>query len=933
MTLGPLLFLAPLALLALIALPIIWWILRATPPMPQEAALPSLRLLDGIEQTEETPAHTPWWILLLRLAAAAFAIIGSAGPIYAPGAQIDTADDGPLLIVVDDGWTSGSRWGEIIDAARANLETVSRDTPIHLLTTAPRMRAFDPATRTERQDMAQRLVSLEPSPWAVDRNDALARLDASGLEPARIFWASSGMQGMTVAGDRDDTLSGEDFAKALSTLAPLTIYAAPPRAAMAIASLEVDATGAFVTVARAQAGSSADFFVSALSRDGTAIATASATFEAGALMTGARFSLPPAALSRVDRFRLTGVEGAGAIWLWDSAARRPNIGLVSDGEATQPLLSDLHYVRQALSPFALIQEGTLEDAVRAAPDAIILTDIGEIPPADLGTLTDWVTGGGALIRFAGPRLAAQGDALTPTPLRRSSRALGGALAWDKPQSLAPFPVTSPFSGLAVPADTKVRQQVLARPAPDLDTKTWARLEDGSPLVTAAPLGSGMLVLYHVTAGPDWSDLPYAGVFVEMLRRSIAAGQAQTIADADGLYAPQSVLDGFGRLVQPSDVAAPISAANFPATVPSEINPPGLYQGPAGSLALNTARDYVPDSITDWPAAATLLGDAQARALPLAGLALGLALLLIAIDLLVALMTAGRLSSSRNPRSAALLLAIALPMTLPVGLGAPAADAQWSSDQLSEEELENPALALRFGYVLSGDADSDTRVEQGLAGLSRYLTERTSVSPAPPNAVDPEIGPLELYPLIYLAVPDNATPLSPQAISNLNAYMRVGGALVIDTRNGTSAGGESDFSGLQNLLAGLDAPALAPVPPDHVVTRSYYLIDGFPGRYSGRKLWIDASTITPSERRGDGVSSIFIGDADWVSAWASNARGQGLYSVDGGKLQREYALRFGINLAMHILTGNYKEDQVHLPTLLERLGRDEPLTTPEDEVQE
>ena len=922
MTLGPFLFLAPLALLALVALPVIWWILRATPPMPQEAALPSLRLLEGIEPSEETPAHTPWWILLLRLAAAALAIIGLSGPIYAPGTQADTGEDGPLLIVIDDGWTSAPRWGELVDAARANLETVSRDTPIHLLTTAPRSRAFDPATRTERPDMAQRLASLDPSPWATDRRDALARLDASGLTPQRIFWASSGMDDPTGQTDPDGTdtqtgLSGAAFAAALAARAPLTIYAAPPRTGMAITALDVDATGALVTLVRVQTATEADLFVSALSRDGTGIATASAHFEAGAATTGARFTLPPAALSRADRFRIAGVEGAGVIWLWDSAARRPRIGLVSDGEVTQPLLSDLHYVRQALAPFAIIEEGTLENLVLAAPDAIIMTDIGEIPEADLGRLTDWVNGGGALIRFAGPRLAAQGDALTPTPLRRASRALGGALAWDEPQSLAPFPPSSPFSGLPTPTDAKIRQQVLARPAPDLDEKTWARLEDGSPLVTAAPLGSGMVVLYHITAGPDWSDLPYAGVFVEMLRRSIAAGQSQTIANADGLYAPQLVLDGFGRLVPPSDLAAPISAADFPQTQPSEVNPPGLYQGPAGSLALNAARDYIPAPITDWPAGATLLGDAEARALPLAGLALGLALALIAIDLLVALATAGRLTTTRAARTTALLITLTLPLT-----GPSAVQNSAEAQVYSEEELANPALLMRFGYILTGDTDTDKRVQEGLTGLSRYLTERTSVAPSTPDAVDPETDPLELYPLIYLAVPETARPLSPDAIANLNAYMRTGGALILDTRNGASVSGESDFSGLQNLLAGLDAPSLAPVPADHVVTRSYYLIDSFPGRYSGRKLWIDASTITPGERRGDGVSSLFVGDADWVSAWASDARGRALYGVDGGKLQREYALRFGINLAMHILTGNYKEDQVHLPTLLERLGQDD-----------
>ena len=85
--------------------------------------------------------------------------------------------------------------------------------------------------------------------------------------------------------------------------------------------------------------------------------------------------------------------------------------------------------------------------------------------------------------------------------------------------------------------------------------------------------------------------------------------------------------------------------------------------------------------------------------------------------------------------------------------------------------------------------------------------------------------------------------------------------------------------------------------------------------------MDATTIDPKERRGDGVSGLFVGDADWATAWAGDERGRALYTVDGGRRGRELAIRFGVNLIMHVLTGNYKEDQVHLPILLERLGED------------
>ena len=158
-------------------------------------------------------------------------------------------------------------------------------------------------------------------------------------------------------------------------------------------------------------------------------------------------------------------------------------------------------------------------------------------------------------------------------------------------------------------------------------------------------------------------------------------------------------------------------------------------------------------------------------------------------------------------------------------------------------------------------------------------------------------------------------------------MRGGGALIIDTRNGGTVGQAADFSSIETLLEGLDAPAMVPVPNDHVLTRSFYLVDGFPGRYTGRALWIEAPAADAAQRRGDGVSHLFIGDADWAAAWAIDERGRPLYSVDGGQQQREMANRFGVNLVMYILTGNYKEDQVHLPAWWERSGRTP--NTPDD----
>jgi hypothetical protein len=131
--------------------------------------------------------------------------------------------------------------------------------------------------------------------------------------------------------------------------------------------------------------------------------------------------------------------------------------------------------------------------------------------------------------------------------------------------------------------------------------------------------------------------------------------------------------------------------------------------------------------------------------------------------------------------------------------------------------------------------------------------------------------------------------------------------------------------LRRLTAKLDLPPLEVVPPDHVLTKTFYILHDFPGRWAGGKVWIEALPPAGPDagpvRGGDGVSPVIIGGNDWAGAWAVDAQGHPLVDVmPGGARQREMAIRFGINVVMYALTGNYKADQVHAPAILERMGK-------------
>ncbi len=202
----------------------------------------------------------------------------------------------------------------------------------------------------------------------------------------------------------------------------------------------------------------------------------------------------------IARLEIAGERSAGAVQLLDKRWRRRAIGIVSGStnDTAQPLLASTFYLTRALAPFADVRlgdHGAPQQAITQFLDQklpmMVLADVGTLSPEIRERINAWIEQGGVLVRFAGPRLAQADDDLVPVKLRRGGRSLGGSLTWEKPQHLAAFAADGPFSGLAVPKDITVSRQVLAEPDAVLATKSWASLEDGTPLVTGERRGKGI----------------------------------------------------------------------------------------------------------------------------------------------------------------------------------------------------------------------------------------------------------------------------------------------------------------------------------------------------------------------------------------------------------------------------------------------------------
>ncbi|MEQ1618679.1 MAG: DUF4159 domain-containing protein [Terricaulis sp.] len=875
MNLGPILFAAPGAFLALLALPALWWLMRATPPPPQRTPFPPARLLQGVQTQEHARDRAPWWLLLLRALAATLLILAFARPTLSPGAFVQS---GRTLIVIDDGWPTAPNWSEARDVAIAAASEAERaGAPVFLLLTAPNTPPRDPGEALTGADARALITRLEPKPWRPDRADAAQRLARSQAKYDRIVWISDGL----------DDSGAQALASELQQRGPVSAYL-PASTARALISSAVTPEGVVVEARRAGNGP-ASGAVAAETADGRALGAGELRFRGDELSARARIALPPEIAARAARVRIVGEQGAGAVRLLPAGSARPFVGLIDPGGAGQPLLSDLFYIQRALSPYASLQRGSVEQMLDARAQALVLPDAGQISPLDSAAIEQWVERGGLLVRFAGPRLANNpADRLLPVRLRQGVRSFGGALAWEAPLAIGAFPQDSPFAGLAPPADVAVRMQVLAEPSSLLEAKMWAALSDQSPLVTARARGRGMIVLFHVSATPAWSDLPLSGVFVETLRRTLAFAGRDAGADPDEIVGGQFValrmLDGFGALsAAPADIR-PIAPDAFALAQPSPTTPPGLYERGGVSDAIQAVRADESLSQLSLPPAIARAGLGAGAERPLAGWLFAAAAIFLAADLLVALLLAGRLPRLRRT-SAALLLLLAA----------------GSIEQAhAQNAATDPTQALRLGYVRTGEPRLDRLSAAGLAALGQALSERTSVEPGAPAAINLESDDLSAYPFIYWPAPSAPRRLSDRALANIDRYLAIGGLLLVDTRDN----GRADARPAAVMLDGVDAPPLEPVTEQHVVARAFYLMRNFPGRVANTQLW--AETALAASAR-DGVASIFIGNGDWAAAWA------------GAGGEREPALRFGINLVMVALVGNYKADQVHVPALLERMG--------------
>ena len=896
MSLLPISFAMPWLLGLLTVLPVLWWLLRLTPPSPKKIVFPALSLIRDLVMPQQTPARTPWWILVLRLVIAAVLIFAFSGPTLNPEAILPQS--GRLLIVVDNDWASARAWDarqtflhELVqEAERAGREIVILPTapaadgdPLHMIGPLSAKAAYGA------------VESLRPQPWPAQLKTALSLIQAADHPHfSDTVWLSGGL------GDIDARL----FYDTLIQSGSVDVRNDPSSPIYLLTPPEAEGDHQVITVKRALTDSAATIAVVAFDREGHSLASMPALFAEGVPDAVVQLNMPLDIRNQITRLEIAGSSSAGTTVLLDSRWRKRPVGLVGDKAllAEHSLLNGMFYIDRALQPFADLHVDTLQHLLGQKMSVLILTDATTLSNTEKTDLETWVRQGGVLLRFAGERLAvADGasDKLLPVILRNGDRAMGGSLSWAVPQKLRAFGATSPFRGLVIPDDVTVARQVLAEPTPDLAAHGWASLVDGTPLVTGRELGQGLLILFHVPARSDWSNLPLSGLFVDMLRRVIDLSQGTGGDIQLASLPPLRVLDGFGTMQTPGPAATAITPGNLTHNEAGPLHPPGLYGSDAFNSAFNLGSAIGhPEPFSGIPTKDYVQTSTAVDMQPY--------LLLLAFGLFMIDLFTGFILRGLVPLSlAGMIIGLVLAATLCETAGAAP-----MTDKSNPVDL---TAGTYLAYIQTGNRDVDHVSRQGLIGLSRALQQRTSIEPVDVKAVDPEHEDLAFYALVYWPVVSGALPLSPSGVDHVNSYLHHGGMILLDSQNGEPM----SPSVLQNMLSGIDIPPLVRLPEEHVLKHSFYLLSDFTGRYDNHDFWLEPEDLSSY----DGVATVLYGVDGYAAAWAVDDAGQVLYPcVPGGEVQREYAYRFGINLVMYALTGNYKSDQMHAQGLLKRLGK-------------
>lgn len=567
------------------ALLIAFLLMRSIERRPKEVDFPAIFILDMLDNKERDTDRMPLWQQMINYAAISAAVMGAADPSWNP--QEDFGQDGPVILAMDNGWDSAGNWDAIQERAQDILRQAHNDDrQVVLVQMATHEGDGYKIMPPMDAGMASRaLAQMNPMPWQVDYEALSAGLDTlNGSTYGVSYWLGSGL-------DNDDT---QGFATELNTIAPLRYIENDPASLPLVLGPAKYEDGDYrITVRRAVAEESYDFGVSAYAQDNTLLASHAYSFAGGQDKIDVYFDVPDLGgadklSSEVFRFSINAQQNAAAQVIVDDQWRSRSVGLVVERSSdTDSLLSEARFIKTALDPHSELFLGRVEELIDSGDiSVLVVPDAVTISGVAASKIHEWVESGGTLVRFAGPNMARsshENDPLLPVDLRQGVHSPSSNA--NEYAGIGRFDPSSPLRGIQRDVSAEIHKQIMVEPGPDVSSKIWASLDDGTPLISADQRGEGRVVLFHTSANTAWGEFSLSDNFVDILLEVVSSSKSIQNSDALELtdLPPFLTMNGYGSIENPPPYAVNLQSKDCKI---SSSNPPGLYGSSLSAVACN-----------------------------------------------------------------------------------------------------------------------------------------------------------------------------------------------------------------------------------------------------------------------------------------------------------------------------------------------------------
>lgn len=882
----------------LLIVPILWKYFKEGPDRPVLKKFPAIILIAQNTSSDSTPIKKNYLNLLLKTLLVFLITVLLANPSEKKDFKTKP------LIIIDNGWDSGPGWEKINKGINQFLESKKSNTFTIFPTVASNKNKFNYLFEKKEFEIREYLKGIKP--LALKPNYILLSKELPNFvqDDTKIFWFTNHYMNKEKKAFYDSiksknlkiySSSKEDFPIILSLLSQEdNIYS------FGLINMNKDLDNFFIDCYDIK---QRIIIRQKVSQD--KIKYDEQNF--------GNFSveIPKEKNDLIYYFKISNSKSVSSVAIKSNYVKKKKIGLVQTNfqDNDNEYFRANFFVRKALESNYDLKSLPLDQLLSPNKSLIISDDFDTTFFGFEERILQWIGEGGTFLKFAGDKFLSHAEnnqlssVLGIIPITKKVISVDGELSFKRNLSIAQISGKSPIRDFEIPKKIKINKYIeIPKNIDNLKLKFWVKLDNGAPLITQRPYEKGNLILVHLPANNEWSNISLSIFFPDLLNKIIQISRGINAEEVQQIFKPLKILDALGNLVEPRIDTLNLDSKIFMDSKLTRDNPPGLYKNELGFHGLNIS-DYLQNEYDYiYLPKEIIIDDFNSNSsFEIKNFLVLLCLLVFVCETLVNFLGRDFLKFKYfNPLKVMFLILIVFSPNIVF--------ANEKLDYLGQTKL---------AYIQTGVEEIDRINYEGLREISSYISSKTSAILGSPIGLDLEKDEIDYFPIIYISLIKNAKNLNDISLGKLQNFINSGGILLFDCK----ASFESLF--VEDCLIlfkkhykNLDISAFKKLTSESTLSKSFYLLNSYPGR-KNEMVYIAYN----NQINNDKVLSIVIGNNDWTGAWAKDANNSFLLPLfENDKEQRDLSFRFGTNIVLYSLTGNYKSDQVHIPEILKRMKK-------------